>query len=82
MALLDPDCVRRLLESADPDVALVFVRGECLVLPLDEIDERHRRLVVVRRADLPEAQGDEPVTEERVEALTRCLENTVRDLGA
>ncbi|TQS23418.1 hypothetical protein [Microbispora sp. KK1-11] len=82
MALLDPDCVRRLLESADPDVALVFVRGECLVLPLDEIDERHQKLVVVRRADLPEAHGDEPVTEERVEALTRCLENSVRDLGA
>ncbi|MEV4456927.1 hypothetical protein [Microbispora sp. NPDC049633] len=82
MALLDPDCVRRLLESADPDVALVFVRGECLVLPIDEIDERHRKLVVARRADLPEAHSDEPVTEERVETLTRCLENAVRDLGA
>ncbi|WP_327048603.1 hypothetical protein OG320_12380 [Microbispora sp. NBC_01189] len=81
MALLDPDCVRRLLESADPDVALVFVRGECLVLPLDQIDERHRPLVIARRADLPEAAGDLPVTEERVETLTRCLENVARDLG-
>lgn len=82
MTLIDPDCVRRLLESADPDVALVFVRGECVVLPLDEIDERHRSLVVVRRADLPEAESDEPVTEERVEVLARCLENAARDLGA
>jgi hypothetical protein len=79
MELIDPDCVRRLLESADPDVALVIIDGDCVVLPIDEIDEKHEGLVLVRRADLPEAETDEPVTEEQVEAVARRLA-AVRDL--
>ena len=32
MDLIDRECVRRLLESPDPEATLVFVRGDCLVL--------------------------------------------------
>ncbi|MCT9935231.1 hypothetical protein N5079_34020 [Planotetraspora sp. A-T 1434] len=82
MSLVDPECVRRLLESADPDVALVYVRGECVVLPVDQIDDRHQAMVIMRRADVREIRAGGPVTEEQVQSLARCLDNVARDLGA
>ncbi|MFC0866031.1 hypothetical protein ACFHYQ_27405 [Sphaerimonospora cavernae] len=81
MPLVDRECARRLLESDDPDVALVFVRGECLVLPVDEIDDEHRGLVIMQRRDLPDAFVAAPISDDRVEALACRLDNAARDLG-
>ncbi|WP_055480244.1 hypothetical protein [Sphaerimonospora mesophila] len=81
MPLVDRECARRLLESDDPDVALVFVRGECLVLPVDEIDDEHRGLVIIRRSDLPDDLVGAPISDDRVEALACRLDNAARDLG-
>jgi hypothetical protein len=94
MSLVDQECVRRLIESADPDVALVFVRGECVIRSLveieREIEERaaagggtaHRTLVIVRREDIPGLLSGQPMTEEWIASLANCLDNVARDLGA
>lgn len=82
MALVDRDCVRRLLAAPDPDTALVYVRGECVVLPDDQIDADHRGLVITRRQDLMRFLPGGTVTERQVEVLADRLDNTVRDLGA
>ncbi|GAA3131402.1 hypothetical protein GCM10010466_22470 [Planomonospora alba] len=82
MALIERECVRRLLESSDPDTALVFVRGDCMVLSDAQIDPEHRRLVVTRRRDLDRhLGGGGTITEEQVDLLLERLENAVRDLG-
>ncbi|GAA4580153.1 hypothetical protein GCM10023194_07720 [Planotetraspora phitsanulokensis] len=93
MSIVDQECVRRLIESADPNVALVFVRGECVIRSLDEIEREieeaaaggakpRRTLVIVRREDIPGVLSGQPVTEERLASLTHCLDNIARDLGA
>jgi hypothetical protein len=82
MALIERECVRQLLESSDPDAALVFVRGDCMVLPEERIDDEHRRLVVARRRDLDRFLGGGTITEQQVDVLAERLENAVRDLGA
>lgn len=79
VALVEPDCVRRLLESPDPDTAVVFVRGECVVLGESDIDERHRRLVIVRRRDLPEVRSGAPITDELVESVMWRIDHLARD---
>ncbi|GII56923.1 hypothetical protein Pth03_53120 [Planotetraspora thailandica] len=81
MVLVDRECVRRLLESADPNVALVFKRGSCVILPIDQIEDRCRTMVIVRRADIPDIRAGRPVTEERIESLAWCFDNMARDLG-
>lgn len=82
MLLIDRECVRRLLRSPDPDTALVFVRGECVVLAEGEIDDAHRGLVVVRRRDLESLLGGGELTDRRLDELANRLDNVVRDLGA
>ncbi|GAA1265082.1 hypothetical protein Psi02_63390 [Planotetraspora silvatica] len=97
MSLVDQECVRQLIESPDPDVALVFVRGECVIRSLGEIEREmreieegvqaegvkpHRTLVIVRREDIPGVLSGQPVTEERIASLAHCLDNVARDLGA
>ncbi|GII31119.1 hypothetical protein [Planotetraspora mira] len=94
MSLVDQECVRQLIESPDPDVALVFVRGECVIRSLGEIEREieegsraegvkpHRTLVIVRREDIPGVLSGRPVTEERIASLAHCLDNVARDLGA
>ena len=82
MLLIDRECVRRLLDSPDPDAALVFVRGACVVLPEGEIDDAHRGLVVTRRRDLTSLLGEDELTDERLDDLATRLDNVVRDLGA
>jgi hypothetical protein len=94
MSLVDQECVRRLIESPDPDVAVVFVRGECVIRPLVEIEREIEEraaagggtsrlpLVIVRREDIPGVLSGQPVTEERIASLAHCLDNVARDLGA
>ncbi|WP_326825935.1 hypothetical protein OHA77_24165 [Streptosporangium sp. NBC_01639] len=81
MALIDRACVRRLLESPDPDAALVFVRGECLILRGEEIDDDHRPLVVARRQELVDFVTGGPVTDQQLDLLVDRLDNVARDLG-
>ncbi|WP_084960295.1 hypothetical protein [Thermoactinospora rubra] len=82
MRLVDTECVRKLLESTDPDATLVFVCGECVVLPGGQVDERHQALVVARREDLVSLLSDRTLTDRDLEELAHRLDNTVRDLGA
>ncbi|MET9340688.1 MULTISPECIES: hypothetical protein [unclassified Nonomuraea] len=82
MPLIDTECVRKLLESGDPDATLVYVRGDCVVMPGDQIDEAHRGLVIARRADLREFVAGEHATEQQLETLAHRLDNVVRDLGS
>jgi len=82
MLLIDRECVRRLLESPNPDTALVFVRGDCVLLAEEEIDDAHRGLVVVRRRDLDSLLGGGELTDERLDEVANRLDNVVRDLGA
>ncbi|GIH94641.1 MULTISPECIES: hypothetical protein [Planobispora] len=83
MALIDRECVRRLLESPDPDATLVFVRGDCIVLPEKEIDDAHRGLVIASKRDLTRLMpGGDTLTEQQIDTLADRLDNIVRDLGA
>ncbi|GLW09519.1 hypothetical protein Misp01_46480 [Microtetraspora sp. NBRC 13810] len=82
MALIDRECVRRLLDASNADATLVFVRGECVVMPDAEIDDAHRGLVVIRQRDLAGLLPGGPPTEERLDVIAHRLDNVVRDLGA
>ncbi|GAA2667295.1 MULTISPECIES: hypothetical protein [Nonomuraea] len=82
MPLIDSECVRKLLESGDPDATLVFVRGDCVVMPGGEVDDAHRGLVIARRSDLREFVPGEHATEQELQTLADRLDNVVRDLGA
>ncbi|ACZ91375.1 hypothetical protein [Streptosporangium roseum] len=81
MALVDRECVLRLLESPDPDTALVFVRGDCLILRDEEIDDDHRPLIIVRRRDLEGFVSGDTVTDRELDTLTDRLDNIARDIG-
>ncbi|MDP9864815.1 MULTISPECIES: hypothetical protein [Streptosporangium] len=81
MALIDRECVRRLLESPDPDTALVFVRGDCLVLEKGEIDDDHRALIIARRRDVADFTAGDVVTDEQLDLLADRLDNVARDIG-
>jgi hypothetical protein len=81
MLLVDRECVRRLLESSDPDATLVFVRGECMVVPAGEIDEAHQGMIVGRKRDLMRLAPDGDLSDERLDLLAHRLDNVVRDLG-
>ncbi|GIH77123.1 hypothetical protein [Planobispora longispora] len=83
MPLIDRECVRKLLDSSDPDATLVFVRGDCLVMPEREIDDAHRGLVVMSRKDLTRVLPEGgTITEQQLDMLADRLDNIVRDLGA
>jgi hypothetical protein len=83
MSLIDRECVRELLESEQADATLVFVRGDCVVIPAAEIDDAHKGLVIARRdeiaAQLPDGGGP---TDQILDDVAIRLDNVVRDLGA
>lgn len=82
MLLIDRDVVRQFVESRDPDVALVFTRGTCVVMPGQAADRSGAGLLIARRRDLARSLPSAAVTEEQLDVLTQCLDNAVRDLGA
>jgi hypothetical protein len=83
MDLIDRECVRRLLESSDPEATLVFVRGDCQVLPGAEVGTERQGLVIARRKDLEHLTGaGVPVTDQQLDLEAGRLDNVVRDLGA
>ncbi|HEY9522573.1 MAG TPA: hypothetical protein VIR33_04990 [Thermopolyspora sp.] len=82
MDLIDRECVRRLLESPDPEATLVFVRGDCLVLSAAEIDAAHQNLIIACRKDLEHLLGGGvPITDRQLDLVADSLDNVVRDLG-
>lgn len=81
MHLVDRECVRRFMESPNPDATLVLVHGDCVVMPDAEIDDAHRGLVVARRDDLEALLGGD-LTDQRLDEVAHRLDNVVRDLGA
>ncbi|TMR20963.1 hypothetical protein ETD86_17065 [Nonomuraea turkmeniaca] len=80
--LIDRECVRRLLESGDPDPTLVYVRGECMVMPAAEVDDAHKGLVIARRDELVTHLPEVEMTDHLLDAVADRLDNIVRDLGA
>jgi hypothetical protein len=82
MSLIDLECVRRLLESEQPDATLVFVRGDSVVLPADEVDDAHKGLVIAHRDELAARLPQDGLSEEALEDLATRLDNIARDLGA
>ncbi|MFC4118868.1 hypothetical protein [Nonomuraea zeae] len=82
MPLIDRDCVRELLTSDHADATLVFVRGDCVVLPAADVDDAHKGLVIARRDDVKQQLPPGPMTDEALDALATRLDNIVRDLGA
>ncbi|MEV5555695.1 hypothetical protein AB0L44_18735 [Nonomuraea wenchangensis] len=80
--LIDRECVRALLESDRDDATLVYVRGECVVLPDAEVDEAHRGLVIARRDELLARMPGQKPTDQVLDSLAHRLDNIVRDLGA
>ncbi|MEV0379376.1 hypothetical protein [Nonomuraea sp. NPDC050643] len=82
MSLVDRECVRRLLDSRHPDATLVFVRGECVVMPASEVDDAHKGLVIAARDDIVTQLPDGAPTDKDLDDLAVRLDNVVRDLGA
>ncbi|MBB5775523.1 hypothetical protein [Nonomuraea jabiensis] len=82
MSLIDLECVRQLLQSEHPDATLVFVRGDCVVLPADEVDDAHKGLVIASRDELAARLPEGGLSEEAMEELAIRLDNIARDLGA
>jgi len=81
-SLIDRECVRRLLTSQDADATLVFVRGDCVVLPAAEVDDANKRLVIASRDDVAAHLPDRPLTDQVLDDVAHRLDNIVRDLGA
>jgi hypothetical protein len=80
--LVDRECVRRLLTSQDDDATLVFVRGDCLVIPAAEVDDAHKGLVIARRDEITAVVPGGDLTDQVLDNLAHRLDNIVRDLGA
>ncbi|GAA2900961.1 hypothetical protein [Nonomuraea rubra] len=82
MTLIDRECVRQLLNSQHPDATLVFVLGDCVVLPAAEVDDAHKGLVIARRDEVMAQLPDDAPTDQMLDDLAVRLDNIVRDLGA
>ncbi|HEX4817422.1 MAG TPA: hypothetical protein VFV66_32165 [Nonomuraea sp.] len=80
--LIDRECVRRLLTSDHADATLVYVRGECVVLPAGEVDDAHKGLVIARRDEIAARLPEGGLTDQTLDILAHRLDNVVRDLGA
>jgi hypothetical protein len=81
MRLVDQRVVRELVQSQDPDAALVFTGGDCVVVSVGETVEPETGVLIVRRREIAGVCG-EPVGEDRLRVLAHCLDNRARDLGA
>ena len=84
MRLVDLGIVRELVRSHDPDAALVFARGDCVIVSLEETVEPDAGVLIVRRREIIAAADVSGGTlqEEELRALAHCLDNRTRDLGA
>ncbi|MBF8185713.1 hypothetical protein ITP53_08165 [Nonomuraea sp. K274] len=81
-SLIDRECVRQLLTSQDTDATLVFVRGDCVVLPAADVDDAHKGLVIATRDEVAAHLPAEALTDRVLDDVAHRLDNIVRDLGA
>jgi hypothetical protein len=83
MSLIDRECVRELLESKKAEPTLVFVRGDCVVIPAAEIDDAHKGLVIATREEaMAQLHDGGAPSDQALDDLAVRLDNVVRDLGA
>jgi hypothetical protein len=83
MRLVDLDIVRELVQSHDPNAALVFAGGDCVIVSLEETTEPDAGVLIVRRREIIAADvSGGTLREEKLRALAHCLDNRARDLGA
>ena len=78
MALVDKEITTELMASSDPDAALVYESGSCVVRSAGEAG-KPGGMIIVRRRDIP-AQRRE-MTDDELEKLTVILDNMARDLS-
>ena len=78
MALVGKEVVTELAASSDPDAALVYRRGSCVVGSAGEAGSLGG-VIITRRCDIP-AQGGQ-MTDDELEKLAVILDNMARDLG-
>lgn len=69
------------MESQDPEAALVFAGGECVVASVADAAPYAGVLIVRRHEIEPELAGG-AVSDETLDTVARCLDNRARDLGA
>jgi hypothetical protein len=82
MQLVDLDIVRDLAQSHDPDAALVFVGGDCVIVSLAETAEPDTGVLIVRRREVIAADvSGGTLREDQLRALAHCLDNRARDLS-
>jgi hypothetical protein len=83
MRLVDLDIVRELVQSHDPNAALVFAGGDCVIVSLEETAEPDAGVLIIRRREIIAADvSGGTLREEKLRALADCLDNRARDLGA
>ena len=78
MALVGKKVVTELVASSDPDAALVYRRGSCVVGSADEAGDPGG-VIIARRRDIPAQDGQ--MTDDELEKLAVTLDNIARDLG-
>jgi hypothetical protein len=83
MRLVELDIVRELVQSRDPNAALVFAGGDCIIVSLEETAEPDAGVLIVRRREVIAADvSGGTLREDKLRVLAHCLDNRVRDLGA
>jgi hypothetical protein len=75
LELVGKEVVTELMASDDPDAALVYRRGSCVVSSAGEADG----VVIARRRDIAAESGQ--LSDEELEKLAVTLDNVARDLG-
>jgi hypothetical protein len=78
MALVGKEIATELMASSDPDVALVYACGSCVVRSVGEAGNPGG-VIIARRRDIPVQGG--PMTDDELEKLAVILDNMARDLG-
>lgn len=82
MLLVDRDVVRELAASPDPDAALVFTHGGCVVVHVGADAVPDEGVLIVRRHEIEHEVAGGAVPDERLDAVAHRLDNMARDIGA
>lgn len=82
MQLVDREIVRELAESPDPEAALVFTNGDCVVVSLGKAAVPAAGVLIARRHEIEAELSGSPASPERLDAVAHRLDNRARDMGA
>ncbi|TDC84032.1 hypothetical protein [Actinomadura sp. 7K507] len=81
MKLVDREIVRELAKSPDPEAALVFANGECVIVSVGSAVP-DAGVLIARRHEIEAELFGGAVSEDRLNAIAHRLDNRARDLGA